>query len=105
MKEQYVKLSDVKDILAEAGLVTEYYDGEYESVSGYNVDDVNDGLAELPVYEFEDPDTQDQKTEEPVSLCKYRNEDKCSMYCSGFDTACESYEPVDKVREEDSHED
>lgn len=50
MKEQFVKLSDVKDILAKAGLVTEYYDDGNESVSGYNVDDVNNGLAELPVY-------------------------------------------------------
>ena len=56
MKEQFVKLSDVKDVLAEAGLVIEYYDGGYESVSGYNVDDVNDGLSNLSVYEFEVPD-------------------------------------------------
>lgn len=56
MKEQFVKLSDVKDVLEEAGLVIEYYDGGYESVSGYNVDDVNDGLSNLPVYEFEVPD-------------------------------------------------
>ena len=64
MTEKYVKLSDIKGILAEAGLVTEYYDDGYESVTGYNIDDVNDGLAELHIYEFENPDTQDQKTVE-----------------------------------------
>ena len=88
MKEQYVKLSDVQYMLENAGKVS---DGEY---SGYCTEDVR--IWDLPVYEFEDPDTQDKKTEEPVSLCKYRNEDKCSMYCSGFDITCESYEPVDK---------
>ena len=53
MTEKYVKLSNVKDILAEAGLVTEYYDDEYESVSGYNVDDVNNGLAEIHTADVE----------------------------------------------------
>ena len=75
MKEQYVKLSDVKDILAKAGLVTEYYDDGHESVTGYNTDNVNDGLAELPVYEFEDYDTQDKKTvEETERAYKYISE-------------------------------
>ena len=88
MKEQFVKLADVQYMLDNAGIVT---DGEY---SGYCTEGVR--IWNLPVYEFENPDLQDRKTEEPVSLCKYRNEDKCSMYCSGFDTTCDSYEPVDK---------
>lgn len=71
MKEQFVKLSDVKDILEEAGLITEYYYDACESVSGYSVDDVNNGLAKLPIYEFEDPDTQDKKTVEEME-CAYK---------------------------------
>jgi len=49
MAEKYIKLSDVKDVLANAGRVTEYiYDG-YESISGYVIDDVDDGLTEIPI--------------------------------------------------------
>lgn len=32
-------------------------------------------------------------TESGNSLCKYRNEDKCSEYCEGFDTSKDCYIP------------
>ena len=38
----------------------------------------------------------DDLLQKPISLCKYRNEDKCGMYCSGFDISCEDYKPVEE---------
>lgn len=29
-----------------------------------------------------------------IELCKYRNEDRCSDYCEGYDTLCERYRPA-----------
>lgn len=29
-------------------------------------------------------------------LCKRRNEDKCNLYCDGFDTTCDDYTPFNK---------
>lgn len=72
MTEKYVKLSDVKDILEKAGLVKQYYDDGYESITGYITDNVNDGLAELPIYEFEDEEEEhtDGKTKlKPCPFC------------------------------------
>ena len=39
------------------------------------------------------PDDLPQKS---VSPCRYRNEDGCSMYCSGFDATCEDYESMEE---------
>lgn len=30
-----------------------------------------------------------------TALCKLRNEDKCGMYCEGFDESCEDYTPAE----------
>lgn len=49
----------------------------------------NDGLDK----EINVPDDLPQKS---ISPCRYRNEDECSMYCSGFDTTCEDYEPMEE---------
>lgn len=38
----------------------------------------------------------DELLPKPVSLCRLRNEDRCSMYCEGFDTSCEDYKPVEE---------
>lgn len=50
MKEQFVKLSDVAELLDNAALVG----GCYDEPMGYRVSDVD--LDNLPVYEFEVPD-------------------------------------------------
>lgn len=41
--------------------------------------------------EIEVPDNLFPK---PIALCRWRNEDRCGMYCEGFDTDCENYKPV-----------
>ena len=41
--------------------------------------------------EIEAPDDLFPK---PIALCRWRNEDRCGMYCEGFDTDCENYKPV-----------
>lgn len=37
-----------------------------------------------------------KNSEKSVALCKLRDQDRCSMYCEGFDTSCEEYRPVKK---------
>ena len=37
--------------------------------------------------------------ERTTPLCKYRNADRCSYYCDGYDVACEDYCPIDKIDE------
>jgi len=59
MKEQFVKLSDVKNVLEKAYLVSQDTYNEEGWIVGYDRDDVDSGLAEISVYEFETPDTQD----------------------------------------------
>lgn len=44
--------------------------------SGYYLDQVLDEIASGKV---------------GVALCAWRDQDRCSMYCDGFDTSCEEY--------------
>lgn len=63
MKEQFVKLSDVAELLDNAGKVS---DGEY---SGYCTEDVH--ILDLPVYEFEVPDEKAEEKPTPRKEYKY----------------------------------
>lgn len=81
MKEQYVKLSDVQSMLEKASIIS---DDEY---CGYCTEDVR--ICDLPVYEFEDYDTQDKKTvEETERAYKYISESESKdleLIASGLD--------------------
>lgn len=32
--------------------------------------------------------------EQPISLCEWRDQDRCDLYCEGFNTTCEDYTPT-----------
>lgn len=63
--------------------------------SCYNCPVVNACADDPGMYNLEAViEVPDDLFPKPVALCRWRNEDRCGMYCEGFDTDCENYKPV-----------
>ena len=62
-------------------------------------DEFYKGLGKAKSILMEQPTVEVAKKSKPILLCKWRNEDRCGMYCNGFDTDCENYKPYKSVED------